>query len=136
MIAMQQPYLNTRENAGYRFLGVPTLTRATGETTNGAFGMIEHWEMPVGFASPYHTHHREDECFYVLEGPQNLDRRRGEHRSCRHRGWRNVQVKYNSACCNAPRWSGGAFIMLEANVTATPIIHTFDAQDIESVFLF
>jgi len=30
--------------------------------------MIEHWEMPVGFASPYHTHHREDECFYVLEG--------------------------------------------------------------------
>ncbi len=24
--------------------------------------------MPVGFASPYHTHHREDESFYVLEG--------------------------------------------------------------------
>jgi hypothetical protein len=47
---MQQPYLNTREDAGYRFLGVPTLTRATGETTNGAFGLIEHWEMPVGFA--------------------------------------------------------------------------------------
>src|SRR5437763_16656113 len=68
MIAMQQPYLNTRENAGYRFLGVRTLTRATGEKTNGVFGMIEHWDMPVGFASPYHTHHREDECFYVLEG--------------------------------------------------------------------
>jgi mannose-6-phosphate isomerase-like protein (cupin superfamily) len=69
MITMQQqPYVNRREDAGYRFLGVPTLTRATGETTNGAFGMIEHWEMPVGFASPYHTHHREDECFYVLEG--------------------------------------------------------------------
>ena len=68
MIAMQQPYLNTRENAGYRFLGVPTLTRATDEMTNGAFGMIEHWEMPVGFASPYHTHHREDESFYMLEG--------------------------------------------------------------------
>jgi mannose-6-phosphate isomerase-like protein (cupin superfamily) len=68
MIAMQQPYLNTRENAGYRFLGVPPLTRATGETTNGAFGMIERGEMPVGFASPYRAHHREDECFYVLEG--------------------------------------------------------------------
>ncbi len=69
MIRMQQqPYLNTREDAGYRFLGVPTLTRATGETTNGAFGMIEHWDMPVGFGSPYHTHHREDECFYVLDG--------------------------------------------------------------------
>jgi mannose-6-phosphate isomerase-like protein (cupin superfamily) len=64
----QEPYLNTREDAAYRFLGVPTLTRATGETTNGAFGMIEHWDMPVGFATPYHTHHREDECFYVLDG--------------------------------------------------------------------
>ena len=30
--------------------------------------MIEHWDMPVGFGSPYHTHHREDESFYVLEG--------------------------------------------------------------------
>src|SRR5215467_2149063 len=69
MIAMQQqPYLNTREDAAYPFLGVPTLTRATGETKDGAFGMIEHWEMPVGFASPYHTHHREDESFYVLDG--------------------------------------------------------------------
>lgn len=24
--------------------------------------------MPPGFATPYHTHHREDEAFYVLEG--------------------------------------------------------------------
>jgi quercetin dioxygenase-like cupin family protein len=44
------------------------MTRATGETTNGAFGMVEHWDMPAGFATPYHTHSREDECFYVLEG--------------------------------------------------------------------
>jgi quercetin dioxygenase-like cupin family protein len=42
--------------------------RSTSETTNGAFGLMEHWELPVGFASPYHTHHREDESFYVLEG--------------------------------------------------------------------
>ena len=42
--------------------------RATAETTQGAFALMEHWEMPVGFASPYHTHHREDESFYVLEG--------------------------------------------------------------------
>jgi len=65
---MQQPYLNTRDSGAYRFMGVPTLTRATGATTNGAFGLIEHWDMPPGFASPYHTHHREDESFYVLEG--------------------------------------------------------------------
>ncbi len=64
----QLPYLNTREDAAFRFLGIPSLMRATAETTNGAFGLMEHWEMPVGFASPYHTHHREDEAFYVLEG--------------------------------------------------------------------
>jgi quercetin dioxygenase-like cupin family protein len=64
----QKPYLNTRDDAAFRFLGVPTLMRSTAETTNGAFGLMEHWEMPAGFASPYHTHHREDESFYVLEG--------------------------------------------------------------------
>jgi len=42
--------------------------RSTAETTNGAFGLMEHWSMPPGFASPYHLHHREDEAFYVIEG--------------------------------------------------------------------
>ena len=42
--------------------------KATADTTNGAFGLLEHWSMPTGFASPYHTHHREDESFYVVEG--------------------------------------------------------------------
>jgi hypothetical protein len=41
-------YLNTKENEGYLFLGVPTLTRAAGETTNGAFGLIEHWGRASG----------------------------------------------------------------------------------------
>lgn len=67
-VQTQQPYVNTREDAAVRFLGLPTLMRSTGETTNGAFGLIEHGSMPPGFASPYHTHHREDEAFYVLEG--------------------------------------------------------------------
>lgn len=65
---MTEPYVNTRNDEFFRFLGLPTLMRSTAETTNGAFGLMEHWEMPVGFASPYHTHHREDEAFYVLEG--------------------------------------------------------------------
>ena len=64
----QLPYLNTREDSAIRFLGIPTLIRSTGETTNGAFGLIEQWMMPPGFASPYHAHHLEDEAFYVLEG--------------------------------------------------------------------
>lgn len=69
MIAQSlQPFLNTRTDAAFLFLGQPTLMRATAETTNGAFGLMEHWSMPPGFASPYHRHHREDESFYVLEG--------------------------------------------------------------------
>ena len=63
-----QPYVNTREDSAFRFLGLPTLMRSTSETTNGAFGLMEHWSMPPGFASPYHVHHLEDEAFYVLEG--------------------------------------------------------------------
>lgn len=61
-------YMNTRDDSAFRFLGIPTLMRSTAETTNGAFGLMEHWDMPPGFASPYHTHTREDESFYVLEG--------------------------------------------------------------------
>src|SRR3954469_17000004 len=64
----QTASLNARGNAAFRFLGVPSRILATAESTKGAFGMIEHWEAPVGFASPYHTHRREDEFFYVLEG--------------------------------------------------------------------
>jgi quercetin dioxygenase-like cupin family protein len=63
-----QPYINTREEPAFRFLGIPTIMRSTGETTHGAFGLMEHWSMPPGFASPYHRHHLEDEAFYVLEG--------------------------------------------------------------------
>jgi quercetin dioxygenase-like cupin family protein len=63
-----QPYMNTREDSAFRFLGVPTLMRSTSETTNAAFGLMEHWSMPPSFASPYHVHHLEDEAFYVLEG--------------------------------------------------------------------
>jgi uncharacterized protein (TIGR02246 family) len=64
----QRPYVNTREDSAVRFLGIPTVMRSTGETTNGAFGLIEHLMIPPGFASPYHIHHLEDEAFYVLEG--------------------------------------------------------------------
>jgi steroid delta-isomerase-like uncharacterized protein len=61
-------FANESTDGAVRFLGVPSSLRASAETTNGAFGLVEHWETPVGFASPYHTHRREDEAFYVLEG--------------------------------------------------------------------
>lgn len=66
--AMAMPVVNSRGTAAFRFLGVPTQVRAAAESTNGAFGLVEHWEMAPGFASPYHTHHREDESFYILQG--------------------------------------------------------------------
>ena len=69
MIEQQQnPYLNTRADNAVRFLGLPTLVRASGETTSGAFALVEQMMVPPGFASPYHVHHREDEAFYMLEG--------------------------------------------------------------------
>jgi quercetin dioxygenase-like cupin family protein len=68
MTTQPQPYLNTREEQAVRFLGIPTLVRATGDSTNGSFALIEQWEMPPGFASPYHRHQLEDEAFYILEG--------------------------------------------------------------------
>ncbi len=63
-----QLFSNTRTENVIRFLGLPTAIRAAGANTNGAFGLIEHWNMPPGFATPYHTHHLEDESFYVIEG--------------------------------------------------------------------
>ena len=35
------PYRNTRDDLRFQFLGLTTLLRATVETTNGAFGLIE-----------------------------------------------------------------------------------------------
>jgi quercetin dioxygenase-like cupin family protein len=62
-----RPHINTIDEPPIFFLGLPTILRATAETTNGAFGLVEQ-VLPPGFASPYHLHHLEDEAFYVLEG--------------------------------------------------------------------
>jgi quercetin dioxygenase-like cupin family protein len=62
-----QPRVNTANEPPIYFLGLPTIIRATAETTGGGFGLVENL-MPPGFSSPYHTHHLEDEAFYVLEG--------------------------------------------------------------------
>ncbi len=39
-----------------------------GETTGGAFSLVEHPLPPRALGSPLHTHRREDEYSYVLEG--------------------------------------------------------------------
>src|SRR5262245_65852620 len=62
------PASNTSDETPIYFMGLPTHLRATRESTNGGFGLVEGLMMPPGFASPYHTHHLEDEAFYVVEG--------------------------------------------------------------------
>lgn len=66
--AAVQPYMLARgEGDAFWFLGTRMYMKATGETTGGAFGLIEQ-ELPPGFASPLHVHRAEDEPFYILEG--------------------------------------------------------------------
>jgi quercetin dioxygenase-like cupin family protein len=62
-----QPQLNTRNDDPFHFFGTLTTLRATGATTNGAFGLVDSL-MPPGMESPYHVHGKEDEAFYVIEG--------------------------------------------------------------------
>jgi len=49
------------------FLQNRMTVKATAESTNGGFGLVESW-IPVGHSPPLHVHRREDEAFYVLEG--------------------------------------------------------------------
>jgi quercetin dioxygenase-like cupin family protein len=39
-----------------------------GEVTGGAFSLVEHPLRPRALGAPLHTHHKEDEYSYVLEG--------------------------------------------------------------------
>lgn len=50
-----------------RFLGTLMTVKAGSEETGNAFTLLE-WEAPVGFAPPPHTHHAEDEAFFILDG--------------------------------------------------------------------
>ncbi|MHC4956138.1 MAG: cupin domain-containing protein [Planctomycetota bacterium] len=44
---------------------------ASGEDTDGAFALF-HADVPAGHGPPLHTHTREDESFYILEGEINF----------------------------------------------------------------
>ncbi|HET9494740.1 MAG TPA: quercetin 2,3-dioxygenase [Chloroflexia bacterium] len=66
--ANMEPYMVAQgEGQAVWFLGTRMVVKATGDTTRGAFGLIEQ-ELPPGFATPAHVHHGEDEPFYVLQG--------------------------------------------------------------------
>ena len=49
------------------FFGALITPKATAATTDGAVDVAEQI-VPAGFATPLHVHHREDECFYILDG--------------------------------------------------------------------
>src|SRR5271169_229008 len=53
------------------FLSLPTWIRASGAETNGTLSLVEQ-VIPLGFASPWHVHHNEDESFYVLDGKMTV----------------------------------------------------------------
>ena len=62
------PFALDREGGEpYWFLGTLTVIKATGETTDGSFSMMEQLA-PPGISPPLHVHHEDDELFYVLEG--------------------------------------------------------------------
>ena len=49
------------------FFGALITPKATAAATGGAIDVAEQI-LPAGFATPLHVHHREDECFYILDG--------------------------------------------------------------------
>jgi quercetin dioxygenase-like cupin family protein len=65
---MAAPYaLADGEGEATWFLSNRMTVKATAESTNGGFGLVESW-IPAGHSPPLHIHRREDESFWVLEG--------------------------------------------------------------------
>ncbi len=52
--------------------GLGVVYKFYGEQTGGALSVVEHPVLPKGFAGPPHTHSREDEVSYILEGEINF----------------------------------------------------------------
>jgi len=68
------------EGEHLRFLGGGLLTiKASAQETGGAFFLFEDF-MPQGKTTPLHTHAREDETLYVLEGEILVHVDGAEHR--------------------------------------------------------
>ena len=59
--------LSPHEGTAYWFLGTRMTAKVDGETSGGAFTLIDQ-ECPTAFATPAHIHEVDDEAFYVLEG--------------------------------------------------------------------
>lgn len=68
-----QPKPATRVSAAdpIWFLGLANWIRADKHNSQGTISVVEG-RIPVGFASPWHVHHDENESFLVLEGEMEV----------------------------------------------------------------
>ena len=60
--------LGPSDGEAVRLLALGVRFMIDGETTGGAFSLVEHPLPPRALGSPIHTHRNEDEYSYVLEG--------------------------------------------------------------------
>ncbi len=60
--------LGPDEGEAVRLMALGVRFMIDGETTNGAFSLVEHPLPPRALGAPLHTHRNEDEYSYVLEG--------------------------------------------------------------------
>lgn len=63
--------LAPEEGQTIQFLETLMTVKAGAKETGNAFTLLE-WTAPVGFAPPPHTHHSEDEAFYIFEGTMTV----------------------------------------------------------------
>src|ERR1700744_2597853 len=59
--------LETGQGQSFWLMGYFYTIKATAAQTGGAYSVIEI-ESFTGNGPPPHIHHREDECFYIVEG--------------------------------------------------------------------
>ena len=60
--------LGPSDGEAVRLLALGVRFMIDGETTGGAFSLVEHPLPPRALGAPVHTHRNEDEYSYVLEG--------------------------------------------------------------------
>lgn len=68
MHAAVRDVLGPHEGEAVRLMALGVRFMIDGETTNGAFSLVEHPLPPRALGAPLHTHRNEDEYSYVLEG--------------------------------------------------------------------
>lgn len=68
MPAAVRHVLGPDEGEAVRLLALGVRFMIGGETTGGAFSLVEHPLPPRALGAPLHTHANEDEYSYVLEG--------------------------------------------------------------------